>query len=372
MSVADWQLLVEMEAIAEPIAGLARIEVQRSDLVASELIVLLKAASDSLNRAKFPLCDLDVQRTVKLNEKTFPRRPVVLESLSTLGSTCLKRFQHQVQKRVASLNTTAEAVVILMLDPRTKSAVEALITSPELVSSATDTAKSGSDCDAQGEGESSILAAGKELLKLAHREVFRAMFEGASHENEKSAQSFVPNLDLVPSIDDSSILCGAPVVVTTTPSVSESSFDAQADEVLARWLQYSVQWVPVAMHQAQSDDVTEEELTQKLLMRRGGVVCWRLEALCKHIDICRWFRETGCAQFPSIAALARVWLGRSPSNAVQERVFSTGGFVMSSLRTRTENERAEMQVLMKFNRAEIQGMESAQVDSATHDNSPVV
>ncbi|KAE9029708.1 hypothetical protein PR001_g11455 [Phytophthora rubi] len=36
-------------------------------------------------------------------------------------------------------------------------------------------------------------------------------------------------------------------------------------------------------------------------------------------------------RFRSIAALARIWLGRAPSNASQERVFSTGGFVMNSL-----------------------------------------
>ncbi|OWZ18587.1 hypothetical protein PHMEG_0007302 [Phytophthora megakarya] len=64
-----------------------------------------------------------------------------------------------------------------------------------------------------------------------------------------------------------------------------------------------------------------------------------------------------CVLFPSIAALARVWLGRSPSNAFQERVFSTRGFIMSNLRTRTDNQRAEMQVLLRHNRDEIRQME---------------
>ncbi|KAG2786179.1 hypothetical protein PC116_g6750 [Phytophthora cactorum] len=72
--------------------------------------------------------------------------------------------------------------------------------------------------------------------------------------------------------------------------------------------------------------------------------------------------------FPSIAALARVWLGRGPSNAHQEGVFSTGAFVMNSLRTRTENRRAEMQVLMKHNRSEIRRMEMANVCSPVFDN----
>ncbi|KAG2988605.1 hypothetical protein PC123_g23491 [Phytophthora cactorum] len=47
------------------------------------------------------------------------------------------------------------------------------------------------------------------------------------------------------------------------------------------------------------------------------------------------------------------------SNAFQERVFSTGAFVMSSLRNCTYNHRAEMQVLMKHNRSEIRNIEMA-------------
>ncbi|KAE8978529.1 hypothetical protein PF011_g23200 [Phytophthora fragariae] len=47
-----------------------------------------------------------------------------------------------------------------------------------------------------------------------------------------------------------------------------------------------------------------------------------------------------CKGFPSIAALARVWLGKSPSNAFQERVFSTGSFVVSYLRIHNDSERA--------------------------------
>ncbi|KAF4140194.1 hypothetical protein GN958_ATG10627 [Phytophthora infestans] len=76
----------------------------------------------------------------------------------------------------------------------------------------------------------------------------------------------------------------------------------------------------------------------------------RVKAICEHINVIRWFRESGRFIFPSVAALARIWLGKCPSNALQERVFSTGGFVMSSLRTRTDNKRAEIQVPLKHNR----------------------
>ncbi|GMF23619.1 unnamed protein product [Phytophthora lilii] len=61
-----------------------------------------------------------------------------------------------------------------------------------------------------------------------------------------------------------------------------------------------------------------------LLIRRYGQICWRVKAVCKHVDVLRWFREFGVTRFPSIAALARVWLGRAPSDAFQERVFLDG------------------------------------------------
>ncbi|KAE9250658.1 hypothetical protein PF002_g4671 [Phytophthora fragariae] len=113
-----------------------------------------------------------------------------------------------------------------------------------------------------------------------------------------------------------------------------------------------------ALHQTTDKMKTKDDLTRLLLVRRGDVICYRVDALCEYVDILRWFRESGSVQFLSIAALSRVWLGRAPFSAFQERVFSTGGIVMSSLRTRTDNHRAEMQVVLKHNRKEIQRMEA--------------
>ncbi|KAL3659262.1 hypothetical protein V7S43_015840 [Phytophthora oleae] len=111
--------------------------------------------------------------------------------------------------------------------------------------------------------------------------------------------------------------------------------------------------------------MSAEVMTHLLLVRRNGTVCWSLQGLFKHVDVCQWFREVGAKQFPSIVALARIWLGRLSSNAFQERVFSTGSLVMSSRRTSTHNERAEMQVLLKQNRSEIKRM-------AVHSGSAVI
>ncbi|OWZ10702.1 LOW QUALITY PROTEIN: hypothetical protein PHMEG_00016409 [Phytophthora megakarya] len=79
---------------------------------------------------------------------------------------------------------------------------------------------------------------------------------------------------------------------------------------------------------------------------------WHVEQLCQHIDVCRWFFEVGEKHFPSIAKLAR--LGRISSTACQERVFSTGSYVMSPLRTRTDNERAQKQLILRLEIRRIQ------------------
>ncbi|ETI39249.1 hypothetical protein F443_15153, partial [Phytophthora nicotianae P1569] len=108
---------------------------------------------------------------------------------------------------------------------------------------------------------------------------------------------------------------------------------------------------------------TSDNFTPPLLVRRNGVVCWRVEAVCEHVDILRWFREVGSSRFPSVVALARIWLGRAPSDAFQEHVFSTGGIVMSNRCTRTDNYRAEMQVLLKHNQKVIKHIETSDAEN---------
>nr|KAE8942108.1 hypothetical protein PF009_g8138 [Phytophthora fragariae] len=96
----------------------------------------------------------------------------------------------------------------------------------------------------------------------------------------------------------------------------------------------------VLFHNEQFLGWLSEDLTPLLLVRRDGVVFWRVETFIKYANILHWFRDSGCKGFSSIAALARVWLGRSPSNAFQERVFRTGSFVVSYLRIHNDSERA--------------------------------
>jgi hypothetical protein len=84
--------------------------------------------------------------------------------------------------------------------------------------------------------------------------------------------------------------------------------------------------------------------------------CAGLLGLYKHVDVLEWVRDEGEGQFPSIALLARIHLGKISSSAFQERVFSTGGIVMGPLRTKTDSRRAEKQLLLSHNRDETMKM----------------
>ncbi|KAI9992334.1 hypothetical protein PInf_017731 [Phytophthora infestans] len=83
----DWRLMAEMESIVGPIANLARIEMQRSDLVASELIVLLKFAADRLYSNSFSMFHLNAPRDSMTTVDTFRR--ISISEIVSAGSKLL-------------------------------------------------------------------------------------------------------------------------------------------------------------------------------------------------------------------------------------------------------------------------------------------
>jgi hypothetical protein len=195
--------------------------------------------------------------------------------------------------------------------------------------------------DVYGAEVDEVVNEGRRLLRDAHREVYSAMHRTAPGTNHSvSPTDTAPNMDLVPSVDDETVIYSAPVAASPESNQTSQHLHDEADKVLAKWYEYTVPWVSVAVHQAASDKLTADDFTRLLLVRREGKVSWRLQGLGKYVNVCQWFLERGRALFPSIDALARVWLSRSASNAPQERVFSTGYLVMGPLRTRTTNERA--------------------------------
>ncbi|KAL3672800.1 hypothetical protein V7S43_002090 [Phytophthora oleae] len=130
-----------------------------------------------------------------------------------------------------------------------------------------------------------VIEAGTTLLRHAHREVYAA--PQASGNTGKPQASTLPNLDLVPCVDDEVVLCGAQLQADTSGSASTSSMYEQADEVLQQWLSFRVNWVEMATYQTSDNTKTEDSFIQLLLVRRNGVVSDRLQAVLEHVDVCR-------------------------------------------------------------------------------------
>ncbi|KAG3089761.1 hypothetical protein PI125_g17917 [Phytophthora idaei] len=315
-------------------ASISVIDMQRRDQIAFELILFLRFAGDRINFNSFLVYDLEALRSPKPNAKSHSRHRVDTNARSAGAQACVALVKVQVNKRIST--TIAETVLILVLDRRTKFSVDSLV---RLGACATTAAQemAGSTSDASEDISNAkfdeFIEERHQWLRDAHREVFSAMHSTALNDREDTTMDVPLNLDLVLSIDDEVVLC--------------------VDDILTEWCNYSGKWGNVAVHQAANDKLKADDFTRLLLVCRGDKVCRRFLGLFKQAAIRRWFRETGAALFPSVTALGRVWLGRSPSNTFQERVFLTGGFIMSPLRSSTDNERAEMQALMKQNRIKI-------------------
>ncbi|KAG1693319.1 hypothetical protein DVH05_023783 [Phytophthora capsici] len=237
LSEDEWELLVEMQAITGSLADLARIEVQWSNQVASELIVLLKAAFDRLSTDKYQIYNIDAVRTPKTNENSLPRREVHLSTLPTNAQVCVRRIKSQVAKRVPTL--TAESVVILLLDPRTKFTVSDLVRPAKFAEAgiagpSTDAGDVGAAAidaviedawlstdagDVDAAAIDTVIEDGKTILRNAHREVYCSMHANDLSGAQIKELDMPPNLDLVPSVHDELVMCGAPVPAEALPKI---------------------------------------------------------------------------------------------------------------------------------------------------------
>ncbi|KAE8963913.1 hypothetical protein PF011_g28861 [Phytophthora fragariae] len=118
---------------------------------------------------------------------------------------------------------TAETVMILLLDPRTKFSVASLIQHPGEAGVKSGVATDGKQAtkerggDADDERLEQTIAAGNKLLYDAHREVYCKLNGGSCGGDEEAADVSSPNFDLVPSVDDDKVICGAPI----TPSYED-------------------------------------------------------------------------------------------------------------------------------------------------------
>ncbi|KAE9300060.1 hypothetical protein PR003_g22832 [Phytophthora rubi] len=119
------------------------------------------------------------------------------------------------------------------------------------------------------------------LARDAHREVYCKLNAGSCRGDEEAADVSSPNFDLVPSVDDDKVICGAPIAVIKPATTSKTIQHAQADKVVDEWLEYTVDWVPVACRCSADENKSKDDFTPLMLVRRNGVVCWRVRT-CRH------------------------------------------------------------------------------------------
>lgn len=143
--------------------------------------------------------------------------------------------------------------------------------------------------------------AGNGLPRNAHREVVAALnarFEGVT---QNAPQGLSPNFDLIPSIEGTPGICGAAVTPLAQVATLLSLCD-QVDQALRGWLDFTVDWISVTVHQLAEEMHTKDDFTPLPLVRQNenAIVRWRVEAVCEHIDILRSFHEPGqCYSRPS-------------------------------------------------------------------------
>lgn len=336
ISVQEWGLVVELEAITEYLAKLALLEVQHEAVVSSYLLVFRKMSLARLQSASFDCYMLDAERDPDTNEASMPRTRTPIEQFSQGGLTCIRRLQVQILSRFPALSR--DVAMPLLLDPRTKNSA---VTLPS---------KMTEDDD----GDGAIIGA-TALLKQEHLELLTRMRESEARERgEQGEGNKRRNGSAINDVNEQvADLYGDAVPSAATKDVSAASLQDESNEIIERWMAFKENWLSVAAVQ-KVHGVPETELVGHLCARRhDGSLVWDLMGLYKHVNIYRWYRDVGAKAFPSIALLARIWLGRSSSTAFQERVFSSGTVVMSPLRARTDNELAEKQLILCHNVKEI-------------------
>ncbi|KAG1711378.1 hypothetical protein DVH05_008632 [Phytophthora capsici] len=341
ISSVEWKLVIEMEAIVNRLAQLALVESQAANILSSTMYALLRVAAARIKSYKFQAYQLDAPRDEDTNESNFRRIELTYTNISQLGRRCIARTLHQIAQRLPA--PSVPIGMALLLDPRTKRTAKNYLSTAE-------------NPEAHAE---TILAATKELLYTEHREMYRLKHSHSANEDNSgtSSVSNSPGCE-VPDASDTemSLLCGEEVSPQSEQSLADSNLAKEADAVVDMWLDLRVEWGEVAKSQYKDADKRSEVLGKLSMPQPNGKRVWNVERLCEYIDVRRWFIETGERAFPTIAMLARTWLGRSCSTAFQERVFSTGSFVMSPLRSRTDNERAHKQLILRHNREEINRM----------------
>ncbi|ETM51977.1 hypothetical protein L914_04298, partial [Phytophthora nicotianae] len=130
-----------------------------------------------------------------------------------------------------------------------------------------ETEKHASDGETQQSQQSSeIVSAASKLLVDAHREMFCSLHAHDLNVVETNAAMTSPNFDLV-TYADVEVICGTPIEAVAEGEALTLTLHEQADRVLEKWLQYTVDWVATAVQHAPEKTKTSDDFTPLLLVR---------------------------------------------------------------------------------------------------------
>ncbi len=192
------------------------------------------------------------------------------------------------------------------------------------------------------------------LFKEEHRMVYNLIHGGIQSNNSlpvemmEEAYESMMRMAAESNVNCNSKLLGPRIAVNCDiPCGTEA-----ADMVVDNWLKTRPNWMEVIKLQTNvaKKGLLPDEVIRAIMAFNSPTDCsWKPLGLYEHVDILRWFKNGGCV-YPTIALMARIYLGRMWSSAFQERVFSTGEMVMNIVRNKTDRKRAEKQLLLTRNR----------------------
>ncbi|KAL3674049.1 hypothetical protein V7S43_000001 [Phytophthora oleae] len=90
ISNAEWELVVQLEAVVQQITDLALVESQSTTMLSSTMYVLLRVAATRMSPYKFTATSLHGTRNADTNEKNFSRCQLTLPDLCDLAERCNK------------------------------------------------------------------------------------------------------------------------------------------------------------------------------------------------------------------------------------------------------------------------------------------
>ncbi|KAG3111459.1 hypothetical protein PI125_g9092 [Phytophthora idaei] len=264
ISTAEWELVVEMEAIVQRVAELALVESQAANTLSPTLYILLRVASTRINSYKFSAYQLNSPRDKATTDKTFPRVELLYCDISDLGHRCIARTEHQIAFTLPK--PSVQMGMALLLDPRTKRSAKNYLKVPDTPDSHT----------------AKIMDDTMSLLYMEHRELYKRKYGSneQGHDGASSASSSpsVEILDLTES--EMKLLCGEEVSEQTEQSVVESTLYKEADALVDKWLALRIEWAEVAKKQYPKKEEGTAVLSKLLMATKSGKRVWNVKRLC--------------------------------------------------------------------------------------------